>query len=96
MPSACAIVPIDDGRITKEILLLGHMDTVPGDIPVRIERDRLYGRGAVDAKGPLAAFVVAAARAQLAPGTRLVVIGAVEEESATSKGARHVCCQLST
>ncbi len=77
-------------RINKEIVLLGHMDTVPGDIPVRIEHDRLYGRGAVDAKGPLATFVIAAARAQLAPGTRLVVIGAVEEESATSKGARHV------
>jgi LysW-gamma-L-lysine carboxypeptidase len=82
--------PDQYGRITKEIILLGHMDTVPGDIPVRIERDILYGRGTVDAKGPLATFVMAAARAQLTPGTRLIVIGAVEEEAATSKGARHV------
>lgn len=76
------------GQISQEIILLGHIDTVPGEIPVRIEHDILYGRGAVDAKGPLATFVIAAARAQLAPGTRLIVIGAVEEESATSKGAR--------
>ena len=82
--------PDGNGQITKEIMLLGHIDTVPGDIPVRIENGILCGRGSVDAKGPLAAFVMAAARAQLAPGTRLIVAGAVEEESATSKGARHI------
>lgn len=82
--------PDENGETPCEIVLLGHMDTVPGDIPVRIEDGILYGRGAVDAKGPLAAFTVAAARVDLLPGTRLVVIGAVEEESATSKGARYV------
>ncbi len=86
-------VPLD-GTVSREIVLLGHMDTVPGAIPVRLETGsdatRLYGRGAVDAKGPLAAFVAAAAQATLPPGTRVVVIGAVEEESATSRGARHV------
>ena len=66
-----------EGR-TREIVLLGHMDTVRGDIPVRLEGGCLYGRGTVDAKGPLATFIVAAARAELAPGTRLVVVGAVE------------------
>ena len=82
--------PDADGNITREIVLLGHMDTVPGDIPVRIEEGKLYGRGSVDAKGPLATFVMAAAQCDLSAGTRLVVIGAVEEESATSKGARHI------
>jgi len=72
------------------IVLLGHTDTVPGDVPVRLENDTLHGRGTVDAKGPLAAFIVAAARAQLPPDVRIDVIGAVEEESATSRGARHV------
>jgi LysW-gamma-L-lysine carboxypeptidase len=74
----------------REIVLLGHMDTVPGLIPLREEGGRLYGRGAVDAKGPLAAFVLAAAR--VAPrlhGARVVVIGAVEEES-HGRGARHL------
>jgi [amino group carrier protein]-lysine/ornithine hydrolase len=81
-------LPDGAGEIACEIMLLGHIDTVPGEIPVRIEEGKLYGRGAVDAKGPLAAFLFAAARAELAPGTRVIVIGAVEEESATSKGAR--------
>jgi LysW-gamma-L-lysine carboxypeptidase len=74
----------------RAIVLLGHMDTVPGRVPVRLEGERLYGRGAVDAKGPLAAFIAAAAAVDPPPGTRLVVVGAVEEESATSRGARHV------
>ena len=76
--------PNAEGQITQEIVLLGHMDTVPGDIPVRQEDGKLYGRGSVDAKGPLATFIVAASRASLPPGTRLVVVGAVEEEAATS------------
>ena len=38
------------GRGEREIVLLGHIDTVPGHIPVRQEGDLLYGRGSVDAK----------------------------------------------
>ncbi len=74
------------------IILLGHMDTVPGKIPVRIENGLLYGRGAVDAKGPLAAFLCATARLSgLGKLQRpIIVIGAVEEEAATSRGARAV------
>jgi LysW-gamma-L-lysine carboxypeptidase len=82
--------PDQNGDVTQEIVLLGHMDTVPGDIPVRIEDGKLHGRGSVDAKGPLATFIVAGAQGALAPGTRLVVIGATEEEAATSRGARFV------
>ncbi len=85
--------PDEHGHISKEIVLLGHIDTVPGEIPVQIEEGILYGRGAVDAKGPLAAFVAAASQAILSPGTRVVVIGAVEEEAATSKGARYAATQ---
>jgi LysW-gamma-L-lysine carboxypeptidase len=82
----------------RTLVLLGHIDTVPGDIPVRIEPtasgDVLYGRGSVDAKGPLAAFAAAAARLDRSwardAGLRVVVVGAVEEEAATSKGARFI------
>lgn len=81
------------GKISREIVLLGHMDTVPGDIPVRITAGILHGRGAVDAKGPLAAFVMAAAQADLPSGTRVIVVGATEEEAATSKGARYAVTQ---
>jgi len=74
------------------LVLLGHIDTVGGAVPFRIEQGQLYGRGAVDAKGPFATFVCAAARAYQA-GTlscRVVLVGAVEEEAATSRGAHYV------
>jgi N-acetyl-ornithine/N-acetyl-lysine deacetylase len=75
------------------IVLLGHIDTVPGYIRVRREDGRLYGRGAVDAKGPLAAFIAATLRlaASAAPRQRpVIIVGAVEEEAATSRGARAI------
>lgn len=80
------------------VVLLGHIDTVPGNIPVRIEGEGeaalLYGRGAVDAKGPLATFVMAGAQVgeewAKKHDIRVVVVGAVEEEAATSKGARAI------
>ena len=83
-----AVGELGDGP--QEVLLLGHMDTVPGVIPVRIADGALYGRGSVDAKGPLATFICAAARAGAMAGKRWVVVGAVEEEAASSRGARHV------
>lgn len=94
-----AVGIMGDGR--REVVLLGHMDTVPGMIPVRIEDGKLYGRGSVDAKGPLATFMMAAAEVGPLPETRIVVIGATEEETASSKGARHIgrtrapaCCVI--
>ena len=86
-PVGNAIGVLGDGE--KEIVLLGHMDTVEGFIPIHLEDGRLYGRGAVDAKGPLATFILAAARVGPLPDKRIVVVGAVEEES-TSKGARYL------
>ena len=77
----------------KDIVLLGHMDTVPGFIDVRREGERLYGRGAVDARGPLCTFIAAAAKVGARPGWRIIVVGAVEEEYATSKGARFAARQ---
>ena len=74
--------PADDS-----VLYTSHIDTVPGDIPVRIEDgDRgleLWGRGSVDAKGPLAALAVAAVR------TGVSFVGVVGEE-VDSRGARHL------
>jgi len=75
------------------IVLLGHIDTVPGDIPVRIEDEILHGRGSVDAKGPLAAMLIGASRANVPDGVRLTVAGAVGEEAAGSVGARHLVDQ---
>ncbi len=85
-----AVGTVGDGPM--EVVLLGHMDTVPGEIPVLVEGGRLYGRGAVDAKGPLAAFIVAAARLTQEGELplRLTVIGCVEEEVSSSHGAHYV------
>jgi LysW-gamma-L-lysine carboxypeptidase len=70
------------------VMLLGHLDTVPGHVPVREQDGRLYGRGTVDAKAPLTALICAAARSNFAG--RLVVVGAVEEETPLSRGALHI------
>jgi len=77
------------GSGPREVLLLGHMDTVPGFIPVRREGQRLFGRGSVDAKGPLAAAITAVARQPAGAACRFTIIGAVEEEG-SSRGARHL------
>src|SRR6266513_2063602 len=77
------------GSGPREVLLLGHMDTVPGFIPVRREGNRLFGRGAVDAKGPLAAAITAVSRQPAGANCRFTLIGAVEEEG-SSRGARHL------
>ncbi len=74
----------------RELVLLGHIDTVPGTIPVRIEGGILHGRGSVDAKSPLAAMLVAAARADLPSNCTLRVVAAVGEETPQSAGARHL------
>lgn len=82
-----AVGIIGDGP--REIVLLGHIDTAPGWVEVGQPQgaSMLYGRGAVDAKGPLCAFASAAVRVGARAGWRVVVVGAVEEECPTSKGA---------
>ncbi|MFI4897488.1 MAG: [LysW]-lysine hydrolase [Phycisphaerales bacterium JB059] len=78
-----------EGPVTLDIALVGHIDTVPGEIPVRIEENVLHGRGSVDAKGPLCAFLVGAAEADLPPGVRVRVAAALGEEE-DSPGAQHL------
>jgi LysW-gamma-L-lysine carboxypeptidase len=77
------------GKGNRQVVLLGHIDTVPGEIPVRVEAGVLYGRGSVDAKGPLACFTDAVAQIGARAGWQCIVIGAVEEER-NSEGARFV------
>jgi LysW-gamma-L-lysine carboxypeptidase len=87
-PAGNAVATVGDGE--RHIVLLGHIDTVPGRIPVRIEDGVLWGRGAVDAKGPLATFVAAASAAATDLNARVTVVGAVGEEVIGSPGANHV------
>jgi len=80
------------GQGPKQVVLLGHIDTVSGEIRVEKEGILLHGRGCVDAKGPLACFVDAVAQVGALDVWQFVVIGAVEEER-DSEGARFVVTQ---
>ncbi|HEY7110437.1 MAG TPA: M20/M25/M40 family metallo-hydrolase [Nitrososphaeraceae archaeon] len=66
------------GTGEPRILLCGHMDTVPGQIPIRIDSGFIYGRGASDAKGPLIAMLLAASEFKQ-KGT-IIFAGVVDEE----------------
>jgi LysW-gamma-L-lysine carboxypeptidase len=74
------IIGTFEGRRPK-VLLCGHMDTVPPELPVKLEDGILYGRGAVDAKAPLASMMCAAGQL-IEEGFEggLVVAGVVDEE----------------
>jgi [amino group carrier protein]-lysine/ornithine hydrolase len=75
------------GRGRPVVLYLGHIDTVEGRRPARRSRGRIHGRGAVDAKGPLSAALLAG-RGFPGPGT-FRIVAAVGEET-DSRGARYL------
>jgi acetylornithine deacetylase/succinyl-diaminopimelate desuccinylase-like protein len=79
------------GRMRRRILLAAHMDTVdggPGQFRPQVKAGRLYGRGACDAKGSLAAMWAALAKvaqsAERPSATEIVFVGLVDEEHAQS------------
>jgi [amino group carrier protein]-lysine/ornithine hydrolase len=76
------------GNGEPRILLCGHMDTVPGQIPVRIEDGFLYGRGASDAKSPLISMLLAASESPKQTGT--IIFAAVVDEEGNATGIKHL------
>ncbi|MCX5144112.1 MULTISPECIES: M20/M25/M40 family metallo-hydrolase [unclassified Streptomyces] len=77
------------GHGTRTVMLLSHLDTVPGEVPFEHGENLIRGRGAVDAKGPLTAMLVAALTSRHL-GIRIHWVGVVEEETLWSRGAEHV------
>lgn len=67
------------GRGDRRVLLCGHMDTVPGELPVATRDGQVYGRGACDAKPALCALLAGGARAAGA-GVSLTFAGVTREE----------------
>jgi acetylornithine deacetylase len=74
-------------RSGRGVTLSTHLDTVPPYIPPRLDGDRLYGRGACDAKGIAAAMLCAAERLSEAGEERVDLLFVVGEEKG-SDGAR--------
>jgi acetylornithine deacetylase len=75
-----------------EVVFSTHFDCVPPFFPSRVEDGVLYGRGACDAKGILAAQVAAAERLRAAGETRigLVFVGGEERGSDGAKAANRI------
>ncbi|MFJ9430435.1 M20/M25/M40 family metallo-hydrolase [Streptomyces sp. NPDC101490] len=77
------------GAGPRRLLMLGHLDTVPHRWPARWDGEVLSGRGSVDAKGSLVAFLQTLAAFDPPEGVEIRVVGAVEEEI-TGAGAFHI------
>jgi succinyl-diaminopimelate desuccinylase len=76
---------------SRHFAFAGHVDVVPpgegwasGAFEPEIRGDLLYGRGAVDMKGAVAAFVVAAAEVPREAGTLSLIITGDEEGTAVN------------
>ncbi|QDQ25477.1 M20/M25/M40 family metallo-hydrolase [Chitinimonas arctica] len=79
------------GEGVDHLMMLSHVDTVPGPWrPVLNEDGHVCARGIVDAKGSLINFVEALLAAEVPAHGKLTVVGAVEEEVTSSKGAFHI------
>jgi acetylornithine deacetylase len=79
----------------RSLMFNGHADTVGAagmaePFSARIASGKLYGRGAYDMKGSLAAAVAAIAALRASPPAGDVVLTAVADEEAASQGMRQV------
>ena len=72
-----------------KVLLCGHMDTVEGFLKVKRKGKVIFGRGAVDAKAPLAALICAGSEYLEGGGKGTLVVLAVVDEEGKSKGMKH-------
>ena len=75
------------GSGDKELVLLSHIDTVPGGPKLFVNEERIEGRGSVDAKSPCCALAVGGGAVAVPDDWRVTFVAAVGEEI-DSRGAR--------
>lgn len=95
-PNVIGVLPGTPGHAT--VVLEAHLDTVPADPEtLRVYRRGrfLYGRGACDTKGSLAAMIGAVERVSHIHGTRpTIVLAGVADEEFVMRGAHALLQQL--
>ena len=85
----CVVARRGSGQ--RGLAFISHLDTVPAaQYHARIDGNRLYGRGACDMKGPLAAFLAAASRVEPADQTAPLYTVCTADEEVGYHGARTV------
>jgi acetylornithine deacetylase/succinyl-diaminopimelate desuccinylase len=72
----------------EQLVLNTHLDTVPPHVPYERDGDIVRGRGACDAKGPLAAFLDAFLRADVTEGQ--LTLAVTTNEETTQTGGAHL------
>ncbi len=76
------------GSGSPVLWLHAHMDTIPGELEVRVSDGVVYGLGAADDKASLTAMMIAISEVDRAP-CKVVFTGVVDEEG-DSTGTRHL------
>lgn len=82
------------GRGRPVLMLCGHLDTVPPYFPPRIQGTRLFGRGAADDKGGLAAVINAIATTEQSKLKGTLLTTFVVDEELRSLGAQDIMPHL--
>ena len=78
----------DAGDAAPHVVLNTHIDTVPPHVPYERDGDVVHGRGACDAKGPLAALVSAFLAVEPTDGK--VTLAITPDEETVQSGAAHL------
>jgi LysW-gamma-L-lysine carboxypeptidase len=80
------------GQGVTKFAVIGHIDTIPWELPVYFDGISIHGRGAVDAKGPLVAAYIGLALAKNLVDKKKAKVYAIAlvDEERDSIGAKHL------
>jgi acetylornithine deacetylase len=90
--SGCVVAEKGDEDSAETVVLNTHMDTVAPHVPYERDEGVVRGRGACDAKGPLAAMVSAYERFDASKSDRAVRLVVSPDEETVSRGLHEYLC----